>query len=436
MTIFCYATVHIFEAIISYIFFSNKFTPKLNNNAMFLCFFSSSLVQFIINLVSDNDFTNLIGFIACNILLCIFCFNTNIFQSIYAAILLTSIMFITEMCVLFLAMIIFKIDFSNIESNSMISVLVSGSSKLLFFFVAYFVAKLSIKENKENLKLNKTNMLFFLPMASILIIGGMSYIALKYVLDEYAYILFVVGTILLMYSNIVVFLVHESVLQTQAENTSLKLQKQKSEIDTEYYSILQNQYENSNILIHDIKRHLLSIKELSNEKDFEGINKYIDNLYENYQIKYLRIYSDNKLINAIINRYMNTCKDKTIDFYCDIRDIDFSFMSDNDITSLLDNLLENAIEATQNANDKKIELTVKPINTNYIVINAWNYCSSAPNLKDGKLQTTKSNKFIHGYGIKSIERIAKQYDGNVSHSFNPDEMKFTLSVVLKIKEKN
>ena len=351
MTIFCYATVHIFEAIISYIFFSNKFTPKLNNNAMFLCFFSSSLVQFIINLVSDNDFTNLIGFIACNILLCIFCFNTNIFQSIYAAILLTSIMFITEMCVLFLAMIIFKIDFSNIESNNMIFVLVSGSSKLLFFFVAYFVAKLSIKENKENLKLNKTNMLFFLPMASILIIGGMSYIALKYELDEYAYILFVVGTILLMYSNIVVFLVHESVLQTQAENTSLKLQKQKSEIDTEYYSILQNQYENSNILIHDIKRHLLSIKELSNEKDFEGINKYIDNLYENYQIKYLRIYSDNKLINAIINRYMNTCKDKTIDFYCDIRDIDFSFMYDNDITSLLDNLLENAIEATQNAND-------------------------------------------------------------------------------------
>ncbi|RGM21658.1 MULTISPECIES: sensor histidine kinase [Eubacteriales] len=434
MTIFCYATVHIFEAIISYIFFSNKFTSKLNNNAMFLCFFSSSLVQFIINLVSDNNFTNLIGFIACNILLCIFCFNTNIFQSIYATILLTSIMFITEMCVLFLAMIIFKIDFSNIESNSMTFVLVSGSSKLLFFFVAYFVSKLSIKENKENLKLNKTNMLFFLPMASILIMGGMSYIALKYELDEYAYILFVVGTILLMYSNIVVFLVHESVLQTQAENTSLKLQKQKSEIDTEYYSILQNQYENSNILIHDIKRHLLSIKELSNEKDFEGINKYIDNLYENYQIKYLRIYSDNKLINAIINRYMNTCKDKTIDFYCDIRDIDFSFMSDNDITSLLDNLLENAIEATQNANNKKIELTVKPINTNYIVINAWNYCSSAPNLKDGKLQTTKSNKFIHGYGIKSIERIAKQYDGNVSHSFNPDEMKFTLSVVLKIKE--
>lgn len=433
MIILCYAMVYIFEAIISYIFISGKYTPRLNNNYLFLCFFSSALIQFIINIVGNTEYTNIIGFLACNLLLCILCFKTNIFQSIYTSILLTAIMLLTEMCISFLGVTLFHIDILDMADNSMLFILLNGSSKLFFFFIAYFVSKISIKESKDNLKLNKTNMLFFLPMASILIMGGMSYIALNYELDEFTYVLFVIGIILLMYSNIVVFLVHESVLETQFENTSLKLQKQKSEIDTEYYSILQNQYENSNILIHDIKRHLLSIKELSKEKDFDGINKYIDNLYDNYQIQYLKIYSDNKLINAIINRYVNTCKERNIDFYCDIRDIDFSFISDNDITSLLDNLLENAIEAAQNADSKKIELTVKNINTNYIVINTWNYCSSAPNLKDGKLQTTKSNKFIHGYGIKSIERIAKQYDGNVSHNFDAEEMKFSLSVVLKIK---
>ena len=432
MTVFCYAIIHIFEAIISYIFISNKFTPKLSNNALFIFFSASAVVQFIIHTVG-NEYSSIIGFIACNLLICIFCFSTNIFQSIYTSVLLTSIMFLSEMCVTFFAVTILKIDIPDMHSNSMLFVLLSGSSKLIYFFIAYFVSKISIKENKEEFKINKTNMLFFLPMASILIMCGMSYISLNYDLNEFTYILFVVGTILLMYANIVVFLVHESVLQTQYENTSLKLQKQKSEIDTEYYSILQNQYENSNILIHDIKRHLLSIKELSNEKDFEGINKYIDSLYENYQIKYLKTYSDNKLINAIINRYVNACKDKGIDFYCDIRDIDFSCISDNDITSLLDNLLENALEATQNADNKKIELTVKQTNTNYIVINIWNYCASAPNLRDGRLQTTKSNKFIHGYGIKSIERIAKQYNGNVSHSFEPEEMKFSLAVVLKMK---
>ena len=403
MIIFSYATVTVFGAIISYIFISSKFAQKMSNMGLFLCFSLSAALQFIINTVGV-EYSNIVAFLACNLLLCIFCFNTNVFQAIFTSILLTSITLITKMTLLFLVMV-----------------------------TAYFVSKISVKENKENLKLNKTDMLFFLPMASILIICGMSYISLNYKLDEFTYVLFAVGALLLMYSNIVVFLVHEDVLKTQYENTALKLQKQKSEIDTEYYSILQNQYENSNILIHDIKRHLLSIKELSNEKDFESINKYIDSLYEDYQIKYLKKYSDNKLINAIINRYVSACKDKEIDFYCDIRDIDFSCISNNDITSLLDNILENALEATQNADNKKIELTVKQTNTNYIVINIWNYCASAPNLKDGKLQTTKSNKFIHGYGIKSIERIAKQYNGNVSHNFDPENMKFTLAVVLKIK---
>ena len=406
MIIFSYATVTVFGAIISYIFISSKFAQKMNNMGLFLCFSLSAALQFIINTVGV-EYSNIVAFLACNLLLCIFCFNTNVFQAIFTSILLTSITLITKMTLLFLVMVTFNIDIKGITENGMIFFLLSGSSQLFFFFIAYFVSKISVKENKENLKLNKTNMLFFLPMASILIICGMSYISLNYKLDEFTYVLFAVGALLLMYSNIVVFLVHEDVLKTQ--------------------------YENSNILIHDIKRHLLSIKELSNEKDFESINKYIDSLYEDYQIKYLKKYSDNKLINAIINRYVSACKDKEIDFYCDIRDIDFSCISNNDITSLLDNILENALEATQNADNKKIELTVKQTNTNYIVINIWNYCASAPNLKDGKLQTTKSNKFIHGYGIKSIERIAKQYNGNVSHNFDPENMKFTLAVVLKIK---
>lgn len=429
---FCYAMVFIFEAIISYIFISNKYIPKISYPAIF-CFFSTSVItQFIINIVSNGS-TNIVGFLACNFLLCILCFNANILQSFFTSAILTAILYLTKMCIMFSTALIFKIDIDETESNSINFAILNGCFMLFYFLVTYIVSKFSIKENKAVLQLNKTTLLFFLPVTSILIMGGMSYVAIHYELDMFMYILFLVGTLLLMYSNIVVFLVHEAVLQTQAENTSLKLQKQKSEIDTEYYSILQNQYENSNILIHDIKRHLLSIKALSNEKDFEAINKYIDNLYDNYQIKYLRKYSDNSLINAIMNRYVNACKENGVDFYCDIRDIDFSCISDNDITALLDNLLENALEASQKAENKKMELTVKQTNTNYMVINVWNYCAKAPDMKDGKLQTTKSNKFIHGYGIKSIKRIAKQYNGNVSYNFEPEEMKFSIAVVLKIK---
>ena len=245
------------------------------------------------------------------------------------------------------------------------------------------------------------------------------------------YTVLIVSTILLMYSNIVVFWVHESMVRTQQENIEYKLQKQKAEIDTEYYSLLQNQYENSNIIIHDIKRHLMSVKELANHNECASILKYIDDLYGEYDIKYLRKYSNHKLINAIINRYMEMCKTLGIDFYCDIRDIDFSFISDANLTAILDNLLENAIEAAKDSENKTIELTIKESNENFVAINLENSCATAPKKSGGELRTTKHNKDIHGFGIRSIKRIAKEYNGNIDYTFNENTMVFTFTAVLQ-----
>ena len=77
----------------------------------------------------------------------------------------------------------------------------------------------------------------------------------------------------------------------------------------------------------------------------EGINDYIKSVQGSSEIKTLTQFSDNKLINVIVNRYANRCITADIDFVSDIRSIDFSFINQSDLTSLLDNLLENAFEA-------------------------------------------------------------------------------------------
>lgn len=260
---------------------------------------------------------------------------------------------------------------------------------------------------------------------------GIAYITENYKTHNYTYAIFSISTILLIYANLTVFLVHESVIKTQNENMQLQLQTQKAEIDTEYYSILQNQYENSNILIHDIKRHLMSIKDLAVENDCSGIDKYIDNLYSEYEVKNIKKYSEHKLVNAIINRYAIAFKEHQIDFFCDIRTTDFSFISDNDLTAILDNLLENALEASKKTESKKVELYIYLTNVNYIAINLSNSCSVAPTIKNDKLITTKTNSSIHGYGIKSIKRIVKNYDGNMSLEYDENDNIFCTKIVLK-----
>lgn len=431
MTTACYFFAYLFETLISFIYFDHKFERKLSYKKCFIVYSLSFLVQYAVSYMGIPNL-NLSAFLLCNFLFCFICFDADALQSALNSILLASIMLVTELCILYVFRIVFGIDVTAHTSNSTVLLLQSICTKLFYFFVSFIILKLSSKEDGKSFRVSKSFLLFLLPLASIILLLGIVYVTEKYPAEDNVYRLFSISAVLLLYSNIVVFWIHEQTIKTQKENMNLQLQKQKSEIDTEYYAVLQEQYENSNILIHDIKRHLLSIKELSAEKDFTAINNYIDNLYQSYQIKRIKKYSDNKLVNAIINRYAALCDEKQISFYCDIRNIDFSFISDNNLTAVLDNMLDNAVTAAEKSDKKNIEFTIKPINTNFIVINMENSSSCEPKIKNGKLVTTKENKAFHGFGIKSIHRIAKEYDGNIDYNFDKEKMVFKFSVVLKI----
>ena len=427
MAYICYILTYIFETLISIMYFSQKSECKHSNIHIVMGSTASVVIQFALSL-SGIHYLNLLASILCNFLFCLLLYKTTIFQSLFNVLVLASTMLITELCVFYISRFVFGISISEHTNNNLTLWIQMASSKLLYFLVAYLIANLSTKENRTNLL--KSLSLILLPLASISVLLGIVRITELFTLPDSVFLILSVATFLLLYSNLIVFWVHESIIKTEKENMEYKLQTQKAELDIEYYTILQNQYENSNILIHDIKRHLLSIKELANVNDCDNINAYIDNLYNEYQIKYLKKYSNHPIINAIINRYMMLCKDLGIDFYCDVRDIDFSFISNANLTSILDNLLENAFEATKESKNKTIELSIRKTNVNFVVIQLENSCSQSPKLKKGELQTTKANKDIHGYGIKSIKRIAKDYDGMINHSYDPETMIFTFTVVL------
>lgn len=429
MSAVCYFLTYVFETLISLMYFSEKFTTKANKKILILGLSASVLIQFSLSFIGI-PFVNLGAFLICNILFCFLLFNSSVFQAILNSIILTATMFITELCVFYGSTLFFDVAISEHTVNNTTLWIQTVCSKLFYFFVALIIAKISTEETGKQIGILKQSLLFLLPLASIILLHGIVVITMIVDVPQSIYIVLIVSTILLMYSNIVVFWVHESMVRTQQENIEYKLQKQKTEIDTEYYSLLQNQYENSNIIIHDIKRHLMSVKELANHNDCDNILKYIDDLYGEYDIKYLRKYSNHKLINAIINRYMEMCKTFGIDFYCDIRDIDFSFISDANMTAILDNLLENAIEAAKDSELKTIELTIKESNKNFVAINLENSCTTAPKKSGGELITTKTDKEVHGYGIRSIKRIAKEYNGNINYSFDEKTMTFVFTVVL------
>lgn len=426
----CYFLAYLFETLTSYMYLNNKFRAKRNTKMLFASFAISLSVQYAIHFIGI-PMINLVSFLIANFLLCFLCYDTNIKQSSFNAVVLTALMFITELVIMYISMLIFGIEITAHKSSDLILFVQIANIKLLYFFVAYLISKLTTKESRKTFRDSRSILLLMLPIASIILLLGIVRITELYDTHSSLYYIFFIATILLLYSNIIVFWVHESLIKALQENLEYRLEKQKSTINTEHYEILQNQYELSNVLIHDTKRHLLSIKDLANEKDYDRIIRYIEDLYEGYQIKHLKKYSDHKLVNAIVTRYAEVCRLSGIDFFCDIRSVDLSFIADDNLTSILDNILENAVESASNSEAKKIDLTVNEANKNFVVITAENSCSEKPTRVNGELTSTKKQGGLHGFGIKSIRRIAKEYKGKVYFSFDDKRMIFTITVVLE-----
>ena len=117
------------------------------------------------------------------------------------------------------------------------------------------------------------------------------------------------------------------------------------------------------------------------------------------------------VIDAVINRRLEVCAEKNIEMKCLI---DTRFVSDNDVdvSILLSNLLDNAIEGCSGIDYPQIELIVKRKKSLTYITVKNSIVRSVLN-ENPKLKTRKKDKSAHGYGIRSIKNIAEKYNGSV-----------------------
>ena len=86
-----------------------------------------------------------------------------------------------------------------------------------------------------------------------------------------------------------------------------------------------------------------------------------------------------------------------------------------DICSLFGNILDNAIEATQQVRIEErrlINLSVRQ-HKGFIIIECENYSENKLEIEKGRTLpgTTKGDKIRHGFGLKSIQKVAEKYNG-------------------------
>lgn len=431
MNTICYLFIFIFEQFISYLYFKSKYEFKRKTWIIFICYFISFIVQYTTNLF-NSPYLNLLSFFVCNLSIVLICFSSTLKQSLFDVVLLEGIMITTEVVIMYLFSSILEIDLLECKNNELIIFLETAATKILYFIIAYIISRFSKKADKYKSVINKYSVLLFLmPVSSILVISSYAYLSFNYNVNITTNFLFTFSSLIMLISNIIIFIIHERIIDVLIKNTELELEKQKLHINEEYFIELEKQYDSSNILIHDIKKCLGNIKGLLLQNDNSKAIEYIDSIYDGYDIKQIKKYSNNKLINVIVSRYAQLCYNNNIEFSADIRDVNFSFIKDSEITALFDNLFENAFEATKKCPNKFINIEVDYRNENYIFIKMLNSINNKPLFQNGVPITTKKDKKGHGIGIKSILKIVKKYHGNLDYTYIENENIFVTTILLK-----
>ena len=188
-------------------------------------------------------------------------------------------------------------------------------------------------------------------------------------------------------------------------------------------STLQNQYKQYqqsresidiiNMKYHDLKHQINMLRKMTDGDRREEILNSIEAEIKAYE---LQNKTGNSVLDTLLTGKSMYCSNHGITLTAVADGSLLDFMDAMDICSIFGNALDNAIESVEKIGDKEkrlIHLTVSRVK-NFVMIRVQNYFEGDIKSHEGNILTTKKDKNLHGYGIKSIKYTVNRYDGVVN----------------------
>lgn len=416
-----------FEMVIAFIFMSYNYEKKQKKT------FSTILIGFMLFLIGaislkfvNNDILNLVVFFAINMLFFILCFDVKLKEAIIFSIMLDAVMFCSEMITIYCASYIMKIPTDSYKTNYIIFVILTIISKIIYFAIsqllAFLINKLKFKSNKST----RFIPLFIFPILSI----AMSFLFLRitfinnYNNDSYN-IGFLVISILMIISSLYIFIYYQFLAKNDDKLNELQAENRLHEINNNYLEILQHQNDEMHMMFHDTKNHFLTI---SNMDTKEEIDKYISNVIGDIQKYDVIQHTNNKILDLLLSKYAVLCKNNNIAFNIEVRTANLNYISDSDLSIIINNLMDNALEATKLSSERVIDFSLRCVN-DFDVLDISNSCDNEPLHYGRRLVTTKTSKELHGFGTKIIKKYANKNGATYEWFYDKDRHRFNSTII-------
>ncbi len=189
------------------------------------------------------------------------------------------------------------------------------------------------------------------------------------------------------------------------------MMEQVMRMEEEKHRFSQATIDTINLKCHDLKHQLERLQVGGNEISRQELQELADSV--TVYSKIARTGSD--VLDSILTQESLCCERYHIHFTCMADGSRLRHMKSADLYSLFGNAIDNAIEAVrQEPEEEKRVIFLKVTGSgDYVSIHLENHCPGQVTFRDGIPQTDKADREQHGFGMKSMQYVARKYGGNL-----------------------
>lgn len=409
---------------------------KFNNQIIYAFIFLTSIFIFIFEFESSIIF----------ILLCVVFYKFNYQQKFLKCIFISlAYWFLIYIPIEYISVgVVFNINYNDlIQDFNRDFIVVEMECMIILNLLMLIVFQICVQINKFKSfkdtykKVSYISICIPILINTLMIIVIFRIIAIDKVGSKFYMIILIIVSILVLISKVYNFYMMKKSIYSYTLDYENRIIKDNVLKEQNYYKKIKEEKDKVRALHHDMKNHMICIRNLCEDKNLDKILEYINSMEINIT-NYNKLNQDfntgNMILDSILRVKKAICIEKDIDFYVDM---DFSkgdFIDMVDICTIFSNLIDNAIEACDQIHNhdisKKIILKSKYID-GFCIILVENTKINEIKQRKNLFLTSKKNSYIHGIGLKNVEKTVKKYFGEVI--FNHSKNTFTVKIMIPYK---
>ena len=280
-------------------------------------------------------------------------------------------------------------------------------------FTMLALMELNLKKDLEELHITRRELLVVIIIAaSVFAMSNLSYLDQNglfsgtFVMD-----IFIIRTLVDLSGIAVLYAYHVQVKEIQIRfeketlHNIMEMQYKNYQLSKENIDMVNQKY-------HDLKHQINLLK----TQAYVGKStSYLEKMEREIRVYETQNKTGNQILDAVLTNKAMICQNKEIELKFIVDGGALSFMEDMDVSALFGNMLDNAIESAEKQQEKQKRLIWLYVTKEkqFVRIRTENYCDEKIRFKNGMPVTTKKDRRLHGYGMKSIKSTVEKYHGSV-----------------------